>query len=671
MTRALVRTAPRQPPMRALPHKRLAPLPVPDIITFVLGEQWLDRRLYPKQATALKAIFLRDDLFTDYDIQVLTEWSESFAATGDNGCQYDIFERIRICKEQGRPWFREVILVMGRRAGKGYVCALAMAYVLWRYLATANPQKHFGIDRGKQFTGLIYAVQKELAKANLWGDFNRVVTEGPCFTPYVAKPLAESLTLFAPNDFLRINAMRARGMTVDPLEMASFRIDPLPAKPTAGRGGASFLLGLDEEAHIIATGANRSAKEIWKAAQPALDQFKRWGFICEPSSPWDMTGQFYENAVKATLVEPDGTPTYPEIFLLQLASWEIYYDWERADQIPVFPEDFDGDLGEYAEDADHPSFGTFVSAPQEYDDDMRKEEKADPDTFSVERLAKWQTTLDAYLDPKKIAAMWDPELAMQSVGRLDRFYKAHADASLVNDNFGFSVAHTETNEDGFEVVVFDLLHHWDPANFPGHTINYLEVNEQLWDYVKAFPIDDLSFDQFQSAYFIADLQEKAMGARLPKRIHLHVETATAPRQLRTAQTFKIALNQGWIRAPFYKQADDELKFLQFVNGKVVHQTTGPVVHDDVARTMFEVVHNLLERQVNGFLSGIAPAPIGTLMGGSRPWTQAPTAHDQSVMEQFSQPRQGPLHPAFSPARGGPPGVGSSRGSSWGRTGYRR
>jgi hypothetical protein len=325
-------------------HSRLE---VPDPITFCIGRKWLNRgTIYPRQATLLKIIFLRDDLFTEYDHFVIAQWIARYPADEDDGhfgIQPDIYERIAILKAQGAPWFREIIMAIGRRGGKGHVSALATAYVLWTEMAMGSPQEFFGIDPDKQLHALIYATKKETAKTNLYGDIYAVITFAPCFAPWLARPLTDTLSVYAPAD-----AVRASARTVQVgRDMATFQIQPKEATETSGRGVAACVLGLDESAHITKTTSPTDAQSIYNAAQPALGQLGLYQFIVQPSSTWGQDGLFYSSYLSACESE-DAQPVHPHILMLRLASWEIYYDWDIAHEIPVFPEGFQGDLGEYA-----------------------------------------------------------------------------------------------------------------------------------------------------------------------------------------------------------------------------------------------------------------------------------------------------------------------------------
>lgn len=574
---------------------------VPDPITFVMSPEWLNRpNLYPRQATLLKVIFLRDDLFTDFDHEVIAEWVENFTQTGDNGISPDIYERIAYLKARGYGWFREVLLALGRRAGKGYVSALAMSYIMWNYMAKGDPQEHYGVDRDKQLTCMIFAGKKEQAKENLWGDLYNVITGAPCFAPYVSSAQGESLTVYAPHDFVRIASLEKRGIKTTK-DQATFVILPKESTGLAGRGPASFMMGFDEQAHVVKATAKADAKDVYDGATPSLDQFGKDGFIVAPSSTWQMIGQFYESCTQATAIDEEtGAPLYPSKFIIQLASWEIYYDWERAYLTPVFPDGFTGDLGEYADITDGPPayFNALRGAIQAYDEEMQRLEMANPDTFAVERKSKWAAVLDAYLNEakvKQIFAPWTgrPEqygpalLRMQSQGVMTYTYKAHGDPAQVNCMFGFAVAHEEQvpqlDPDGSPAIdkrtgqpimishaVFDLIHHWDPADFPNHTLDYDVIMDWIWDHVCVpFMPDELTFDQWNNVATIPRLQKKVRDNPLPKQILVSEKTATGPLNWKRFETFKAAVNMGLVHC-----FAGETRYLTPEGPKVLAETAG-------------------------------------------------------------------------------------------------
>ncbi len=626
---------------------------IPDPIEFVLSDQYLDREyLYPRQATMLKVIFLREDMFTQYDYDVIGEWSDTFRRTGDEGCQPDLLDRMRICREEGRPWFREVVNVTGRRGGKGYLGAICGAYVTWHYLhRPGGPQRYYGIDRDKRLSLLVFAGKKEQATANQWRDINNVILGAPCYTSYISRAQGQSLTLFAPTDVLRAERLAARGVETES-DLATFEILPKESTLMAARGPAAFCQLYDEMAHVVAVGTTRSAEEVYQSATPALDQFGYDGFIYEGSSPWQMTGQFYENWLHSLERDADGRPAYPEIAMFQLPSWAPYEDWREADHIPLrrptttvieVAVELPGGGQQVREvEVEEPSatFPPLRRAIQEFDAQMAKLKRANPETFAVERESKWAAVIGAYLNKDRVADIFRPwgerVLVPAERGRLSVRYKAHGDPASVDCRFGFACGHVESvdreevDEDG-EVrivrqdhVVFDVIDKWEAGDWSDQRIHYsvddtrgdddegLTVEADIWDYIRRFQPDECSFDQWNSVGTIERLGSKARRAKLPKTTTVYERTTTAPLDWRRWEAFKVATNMGLVHAPSVDVHGDpldaaeiaelELRFLTSPKpGRVDHPTTGPVTTKDVADCMAEVVWYLIGDQMTAYL----------------------------------------------------------------------
>src|SRR4051812_7286815 len=135
----------RAPPLTAV-------LVIPNIIEFATNDDYLGLTLYPRQATLLKVICCAADLLTDFDRAVIEEWGSGFtfgAAERDSlryqgatGIVPDVLDRMTWCREHHRRWFREVVMVVGRRGGKGHLGAIVGAYTVWCLLAVHDPQQH-------------------------------------------------------------------------------------------------------------------------------------------------------------------------------------------------------------------------------------------------------------------------------------------------------------------------------------------------------------------------------------------------------------------------------------------------------------------------------------------------------------------------------------------------
>ena len=75
---------------------------------------------------------------------------------------------------------------------------------------------------------------------------------------------------------------------------------------------------------------------------------------------------------------------------------------------------------------------------QVYDKNMARLERANPETFRVERRSHFAMVLDAYLSEQRVEQIFEPwpagrELVMQTQGRLGIVYYAHGDPAKSNE----------------------------------------------------------------------------------------------------------------------------------------------------------------------------------------------------------------------------------------------
>jgi hypothetical protein len=647
---AMVAEAPEiTKPLRAhLFNGKAQPQLIPDIIEFVTSPEYLNRALYPRQATLLKVIFLQTELLTDYDYRVIAEWTSEFSLPAEHlrdedkplvyegqwGMPPDVLERMDTLRAEGHLWFREVLAVIGRRGSKGYIGGLCGAYILWHYVCLGDPQDHYAIDRDKRLAALVFAGKKAQAKQNQWRDLVNVIIGAPCFSvdgPFgnlVSQALAETLTVMAPADAEKIDRLKAQGIRTT-MDQSTFEIIPKESTPMAGRGVAGFLLMFDEMAHVVATGASRSAGELYESAEPALDQFGNDGFVYAGSSPWEMIGKFYELCQQALEVEHDTTdPVHHDKLLIQLTSWDIYVDWERAHEIPMVPRRWmlrcaregnqHGRRSSYHAEvqfdakgnprATRPRCFAHIKKPVlTYNARMKRLERANPETFAVERRSRWAAALDTYLKAEHVDRMFQPwpegrNLTMQTRGILKRTYIAHGDPSKSGANFGWAIAHAEgPDADGLRHVVFDKIHFWAPYHFENGEVDYIEIGKEIGDDIEAFMPSMVSFDQFNSVEIMQRLRKRARAANMPKHVDVFERTATAPLNWRVAETFKTALNLHLVHCPYFEQLELEAKFLQVKGNKVDHPGMGPVQTKDVWDAVAIVTYVLIGDQLEGFL----------------------------------------------------------------------
>lgn len=570
---------------------------LPDIVTFAEHPEFLGKRLYPRQKSLLRLIFLETENMTAYDLEVINEWAEQFdEGSYCNGISPDIWERVTWLKENGYPHFREVENVTGRRGAKGLIGAIIGAFQNWRMIKLDDPQWYYGIDRGKDIYNYITATTLDQAKQYQFADFANAVINAPCFGPYISEAKESFVHLRTPADIRRLAEMEVRGIKFD-REVASIRNHALSSNSAAGRGGAAFNVIFDEFAHmLVGTAGPRTADKVYEAIVPSLDQMGKDALIYIPTSPYTKVGKAYEVYNDGLMQDDQGRPLNPEILIIQLSSWEIYKDWDNK----IY------------------AIHDFRGAPQQYDDQAKSQEKRDPETFKVEKRAQWAEVISAYLRPHVVDRLFEPlELdgkvykAEPNTRAILRFhYEGHADPAKSKDRFAAMIAHLEPipDEDGevWQHVFVDWMQVWDPMDSPDGEIPYSDVEKELTEVITKFgKVSKFTYDQYGSFVTIPRLKGELRKNKIKTTVK--EETFTAPANKKRAKNFKSALGMNWVHAfPDTFGPEDtcllqqELKFLQDKNGKVDHQTIGPVQTKDLADCLMVLVDRMIGDQVQAW-----------------------------------------------------------------------
>lgn len=552
-----------------------------NIVEFATSPDYLDLRLYPRQATLLKAITADLAALTDFDRRVLAEWAAGFALdrddeqasyAGTEGTAPDVIERMAWCRDAGRPWFKEVALIIGRRGSKNFVATIVLLWRIWHLLAMGNPQEHYKLPAEKPLVIHVFGTDMATLRRNAFGDVVGLFNSAPCFVPFRGLSTNTELTILTPAQLgAGARADHDRGLIAVVAAATTF---------TSGRGAAAPVLLFDEFAFLVGAGSTVSSSNIYDAASPAVMQFKDDGLIMQVSSPWEKTGQLYRSYRRGLAVDPTtGKAKDPGTLVVQLPSWALYEDSDTADQIPMWPEG--------------PSFN-------ELEPKIREEQvlalEAQGNEVATEYRAQFATALNAYLLPDRVEAIFKPwngtALVRQSRGDRNIQYVAHADPSRSNANFGFAIGHAQQDNQGGRHFIFDVLDAWHPKDFPGGIIDYVQIEDVIFDYLSVFPITTLTFDQYSSTQSIQQLNQRARAAELPWRPDIRQRPATAASNFQQAEVFKTAVNLGLVHAPSFELARNELLYLVVDGTRVSHPPTGPVRTDDVADAMINVVATL-------------------------------------------------------------------------------
>lgn len=657
--------------------------PYESIVDFATHPSFCGMRLYPRQKTLLKLIYLETQNMTPYDLDVIEQWRTSFTGGKDSlGVQPDIWERIEYLKKNNYRHFPHVQAVMGRRASKGVIGGILGAEKMAYLISLDDWQDHYGIVRSKDCYVNVVATNSIQAKKNQFADIRSTVENCEYLKPYISMDKEYYLSLRSPADLRLLAEMYSQNIPVEH-EIASIRCLAMSSTSSSGRGSVSVANFFDEFAWLITgTGGPRSSENIYSAYQPALDDFGKDSLTYIPSSPFTKVGYFYELYVAGCVLLPEYTAKHsaldsermssgltrnrsvstkeseledlevedlmadPEMLVVQLPSWDLYTDWQMSPKLggPIFKQ-----------------------ARQVYDDRMKRLERRNPTKFKVEKKAQFAEVEDAYLDPDKVDQMFLPfwngrTLEQAEFGTMAFVYEGHADPSTVNANFAVCIAHLETSPAdrqgmNWQHVIIDHVHVWKPSDYPDHTVDYVEITDYLTALIAKYPaMKEFTFDAWNSAGPIAQIRQS-----FPRSPRIRVEEFSHKSNTQRAEYFKSAINLGWIHS--YKDSffgegqsllEQELKFLIEKNGKIEKQSIGPITTKDLSDCVMEVSYRLLHHQLDQHEKAL----MGKMkMGKGMPGGQLDPLNHPGLSPQFLS--------ATAPGRGrgwttGGPGVGRQR-----------
>jgi hypothetical protein len=656
--------------------------PWDSIVEFAVSDKYCGMKLYPRQLTLLKLIYLETEQFTQYDYDTIGEWSKGFKdRTNPMGVQPDIMDRVVYLKENGYHHFPHVQMVMGRRASKGIIGGIIGAERLAYFYSLDNWQQHFGIvDNAVGELTVVATTQGQAAKRQ-FADIRRTVEACAYLQPHVVGSKYTEFFIRTPSDIRHIEEMEASGTPME-REFASLYAVASAAVSTGQRGGSGFMNAYDEFAHVITgTGSTKTDTELYNAFQPSLDQFGIQKMTYIPSSPYSKIGHFFklyqegcvtldeynaregrfqrqsflESAASMDMdqieEELDIQVADPEMLVVQLPSWETYRNWDTSHTIPIRPNRTR-------------CFPRWKKPVQWSPDGDRAENKSmarmklkNPEKFKVERGAQFASVEDAYLNEVMVDKMfekpwWRDPLTAKDRGKFSLVYRAHADPSRSNANFGFAVGHMEDapctgcgwdpNElpigtppqfrythkcpakdahgnptPGMVLphVIIDKLHVWKPEDYPDHTLNYITtVGPEMAGFLRKFPsIREMSYDHYAAGFGLIDQQKIDFPAMM-----ITTKQFTRAENDKRFERFKAAVNMQLVHSfkdDFFDDGmcllENELKFLQEKNGKVDRQVIGPVQTKDLADCVMQVTVDLLEEHLERWYKGRTRASFGS------------------------------------------------------------
>jgi hypothetical protein len=403
-----------------------------DILQYIESDWGLAMKLFPAQRVIVKLYY-----GLELDSKIPTEEHKRVKIRDiDSGLvKYTLSEReyVSFLYNEGRCNIaeydhprRELLLAIGRRAGKTTISGIFASYEIYRLLNLGNPQAYYGLPNGNRIQVISVAVDKDQASI-LFNEVAGHLAKCNYFRPYQANNTQSQVNFRTPYDIEKFgNVYRENGKYTSFNGKASLRLTFRGATGKGLRGAGNIVIILDEFAHFLDTGPS-SAEDIYNAVTPSSAAFspkdpdEPTTPIGEPesrivciSSPLGKSGKFHSLYSQA-MHNAKGSEN---MLAIQAPTWEIN---------PTVPLPF-----------------------------LQQAKAADPRNFSVEYGAYFNDQVSGWIERKEdLLACIDPKHKPSVIGRPRQPYFAGIDVGLVGDGTYICITHIENGK-----IILDYHEGW-------------------------------------------------------------------------------------------------------------------------------------------------------------------------------------------------------------------
>ena len=472
---------------------------------------------------------------------------------------------------------RDLVLAIGRRAGKTTLSGIFASYEIYRLLNLHNPQKYYGLPDGNRIQLLSVATDQDQASL-LYNEVTSHLAKCDYFKPHIANNTQKLVNFRTPYDIERYGptARQQEGRFVSFNGKASLRVTFKSCIAKGLRGSGNVVVILDEAAHFQNNGQS-SAKEIYDAVTPSTAAYspknpdtglpingaktQTDARVILISSPLGKSGKFFELYDDAMHARPGSE----NLLAIQAPTWEI-----------------------------NPTIATSY---------YRRKFHEDPAVFSVEHGANFSDQLRGWVEREQdLLACIDPAATPIDRGFLRYPYQMGIDVGLVGDGTALAI----TCAEGDKVV---LAYHevwcagvpWGVSNphldqpitpyarnlESVERLDFDELSVWIAELTRRFHITDGLFDrwngipleqalhkrgltQFQSDFFTRDQTSKMYQAAkmlmYDERISLYdypipaegVKHSPLIRELLSLQAQQVSRNMVMVEAPKISGAHDDV-----------------------------------------------------------------------------------------------------------------
>ncbi len=245
---------------------------------------------------------------------------------------------------------RELVLSIGRRSGKTFLCACVVAYEVYKLILKDNPQSYYGIPKTNVIQLISVATDKDQAGL-LYNEASGHFSNCAFYKPYTANNTMSYAKFQSPEDIQRFGRY-----VDDPAAKATIKVSFKSCVAKGLRGAGNIVIILDELAHFNDVGQSDALK-IYRAVKPSLASFspkhpknkrrvigKVEGRILSISSPLGKQGFFYDKYRQGFM----GGLESRNMLCIEAPTWEVNPTVEAtflAEEYTTDPDSFFTEFG--------------------------------------------------------------------------------------------------------------------------------------------------------------------------------------------------------------------------------------------------------------------------------------------------------------------------------------
>jgi hypothetical protein len=377
-------------------------------------------------------------------------------------------------KWKAQNTYSDLVLVLGRRAGKSMMVSIIALYEVYRLIMMPNPQRHYGMIDGDIITVLNVALSLEQALTAIFSKVKAYALGSPFMSSKIGHALVGELYFVTPADDTERKRREQQGIKV-PMHGT--------IKLVCGHSNSKSLLGgniitciIDEMAAMVGKNEETSTDyQLYTQIKPAGATFLPDSKMLCISNPGEPQGQLYK---------------------LYRASFTD--DTKLMWQLP-----------------------TWLSNVAVSYESLTPDRNQDPAAFPMQYAAEFgRGAKDALLTEEVVEAAFLAGSGdrRREFGDPRNNYYAHLDPAHSSDYYTLVIAHAEPIHGEFDLVgkpvmrmVIDHIHLWKPKKGEKHVL-IQEVDAYVFHISKRFNIKQFSYDHWNSIGSIQKLQRAGLNA---------------------------------------------------------------------------------------------------------------------------------------------------------------